>query len=698
MGESSCCKQLGDLSGAQILALSNTPILDALQGLDINVLPYADSESLFYDLLNPEVNGAIFYWNGEADLRDELSRLFNIQIANVFSIQPLPGNLFPPLEQRFLVGAGAEDIIDVLNEAIDGGLSVHSMNAPLQMKGGQSIGVNAINPAERAFMAAHPSPRICLDLDYPPYIYLLSDGKLGGYTGAIFSAMEEALGLEFQYSDTPAGTFEQALLEGRCEVSVESRQKRLIEPLVQGRVSYFNTYLVAVGLQGEIPYQRAETIRQLRLGTTAEFLARQFGVDPKTTYIASMNNLIKALQEGEIDAIVHSRERISVLMLASPHLPLSVVAQLEEPFQYVFIAPRDNKVLLDMLDRGLGDLPPDVYDEAYRHALDYAPISEDDYSFLVNIVILLCLLVLLALLGLFIQRRWAVKEKHFAMLQNEFFSNMSHELRTPLNAVFGMLQVLQKTPELPENAKSLVSLAVSSMEDLTKIINNILDYDKLRQGKLTLVESATNLMQEVEQSIEFYRAKAEKKGVRLTLNLPEKFPETVRIDIKRFHQILSNLLSNAIKFTDHGHVSVCIEIRKSQLWLSVDDSGHGMDKLQLSKVFDRFSQGLDPKISANRGSGLGLTIVHELVHLMKGEVIIASELGRGTTVEVILPLAIVAPEVSTSQAAAYSADKNLTGMKVLVAEDILTNQIVIKKMLSLLGVECECVENGQIAL
>ncbi len=223
-------------------------------------------------------------------------------------------------------------------------------------------------------------------------------------------------------------------------------------------------------------------------------------------------------------------------------------------------------------------------------------------------------------------------------LKSDFLATMSHELRTPLNSILGFGEVLVSSPGLTEKQQRWVSNIRSSGEQLLNLINDILDLAKIEAGKMQVRLVDFSSYDVCEGMITMFRPMAEKKNIELRGQLAPGIP-VLRQDVVKVQQILSNLLSNAIKFTpEGGRVLLKAELDGPNILLTVTDTGVGIAPEEKELVFEKFRQSGNPLTREHAGTGLGLSIVRELTKLLGGEVALLSELGRGSTFIVRLPL------------------------------------------------------------
>ncbi len=292
-----------------------------------------------------------------------------------------------------------------------------------------------------------------------------------------------------------------------------------------------------------------------------------------------------------------------------------------------------------------------------------------------------------------------VRAEEMSRAKSVFLANMSHEIRTPLNGVLGMAEVLDSLVTAPEQ-KQMIATIRRSGETLLTVLNSILDMSKIEAGKMELESVPLRVSEIVAQAEAVFSVQAEEKGLEFEV-LAHAGAERARLgDPHRIAQVLNNLLSNAIKFTESGGVELKVSSKPGKpVTFEVSDSGVGMTAAQVARVFESFEQADGSTTRRFGGTGLGLSIVRELVELMGGTVELRSAEGEGTRVKVVLPLeeAAEGPEMTAETEAAPDLSA-LVGRSLLVADDNLTNRMVLHEMLAQTGVRVTLVENGQDAV
>ncbi|WGK65227.1 ATP-binding protein [Croceiramulus getboli] len=292
-----------------------------------------------------------------------------------------------------------------------------------------------------------------------------------------------------------------------------------------------------------------------------------------------------------------------------------------------------------------------------------------------------------------------------AKAKSTFLSNMSHEIRTPLNVILGLSDIISNSDLSDETIlrKNLEGISFSA-ENLLTIVNDILDFSKIEAGKLSIQEMDFNLQKAIDNLANGFGIKAREKGLTLKSNVAEDIPEVVIGDQYRINQILVNLVGNAIKFTKEGSISVNVRKKKEDgdqihLEFEVSDTGIGIPRDQLERIFESFYQVEHPESAKIKGTGLGLAITKELIALQGGSLEANSTVGQGSAFCFTLPLKkSKLKAVDTNKTVSGRKDEELRGLRILVAEDNNMNQFYIKQLLNKLEIIVDIAENGKEAV
>ncbi|MFM1960728.1 MAG: hypothetical protein RL588_2245 [Pseudomonadota bacterium] len=266
--------------------------------------------------------------------------------------------------------------------------------------------------------------------------------------------------------------------------------------------------------------------------------------------------------------------------------------------------------------------------------------------------------------------------------KSEFLATTSHEIRTPLNGILGVTQVLLADPNITPEVRDRVSLMHGAGETMRALVSDILDAAKIENGSLTIEKGDTDLAGLLDDAVRLWTDKAEEKGLSLTVERGDA-PARIVEDGPRLRQIVFNLLSNAIKFTDEGSVrlsaSVEGEAAVERLVLRVSDTGIGIPADQVDSIFESFRQ-VDGGVTRRfGGTGLGLSISRDLAEAMGGTLGVESELGKGSTFTLTLPLV----------RAAASEGPCPAGEVFLIVEANPLTQSVLKSVVAPLGLAAE---------
>lgn len=292
-----------------------------------------------------------------------------------------------------------------------------------------------------------------------------------------------------------------------------------------------------------------------------------------------------------------------------------------------------------------------------------------------------------------------LEEVHAASrAKSDFLANMSHEIRTPLNGLFGSLQIIQQNKSDTAMVDKYIQVAMSSYHSVIGIVNDILDITKITEGKVSLYPEPARLQDLLGSVCSDYAATARNKGIQLDGHMSDTAKQGNRlIDTLRLGQILRNLISNALKFTDEGKVEIFVDVGKqaNQIIFTVKDSGVGIPTNKLDTIFEAFEQVDASRTTESRGTGLGLPIVKRLVELMSGEISVSSTLGEGTTFMVTVELPITQEKVKQDIAEQIT---DIKPARILLAEDVKTNQMVFEMMLRDDPYEIDMADDGEIAV
>lgn len=294
-----------------------------------------------------------------------------------------------------------------------------------------------------------------------------------------------------------------------------------------------------------------------------------------------------------------------------------------------------------------------------------------------------------------------LKAEEAVKSKQQFLSNMSHEIRTPMNAIIGFTKVILKTDLTAKQKEYLTAIKISG-DSLIVLINDILDLAKVDAGKMSFEKTPFKLRLSIKAMLHLFETKIQEKNLQLVINYDSEIPDVLEGDPVRLHQIILNLVSNAVKFTNTGTITVSVDLERQNdeivtIKFAIQDTGIGIEKNKIAAVFENFQQATSETSRLFGGTGLGLAIVKQLVEAQKGSIQVQSTINKGSTFSFLLDFkktnanAVLEPEI-------LEQNTDVKNTKILVAEDMELNQLLMKTLLDDFGFECEIASNGKIAI
>lgn len=288
--------------------------------------------------------------------------------------------------------------------------------------------------------------------------------------------------------------------------------------------------------------------------------------------------------------------------------------------------------------------------------------------------------------------------------KSQFLANMSHEIRTPIGAILGFLDLIKNSDDSEEEKLRYIEIVERNSNHLLRLIDDILDLSKVEAGKMSIENLDFHLGDFLAELASSTSYKATEKGLLFNFSLETAIPDRILGDALRLRQIIGNLLSNAIKFTTYGLVKLTVFFENDLLTFKVSDTGIGLTKVQAEKLFQPFAQADNSTTRKFGGTGLGLVLSRKLANILGGDVTLeGSVAGMGSTfvakIKPVLPDGVqmlAKSELTIESSKKVSGDFNhaLEGLKILLVEDAIDNQVLISTYLERMGAKISVRSNG----
>lgn len=574
---------------------------------------------------------------------------------------------------------------------------------------------------ELAFMEENPEIHLGVDPAFVPFEFIDVDKEYKGVASDYIKIIEEKTGLDFVV--TPDLTWVEAYdLARNKELDVLPAVSKTVE-----REQYFLFSTLYYQFKRVIVTRNTET----SIGGLEDLDGTTVAVQKNSShhsYLLSFPEINLSLYdtvEEALTAVANGSEVSFVGNLATTNFLINELAltnlkfiafKAEEESGLYFAVRNDWPELISIINKVLQTITQEQKMAIHNRWITID--TQTDYGPLIRIIAIISSIIL-AILGVSffwivrlrneIKKRIQIEQdlilaKRDAEEANEFKSSfmarMSHEIRTPLNAITGMSYLLKKS-DVTLTQRMYADRITQASNNMLSIINDILDFSKIEAGKVEIETTTFNLDLLIQNVVSITSYKIEEQGIGFTLSKDPQIPDWLVGDAKRIEQILLNLLNNAAKFTNQGEISLDIRLIAKEdgryhISFSVKDTGIGMNEEQINKLFHPFVQG-DSTINRRfGGSGLGLSIVKNLVELMGGTIQVFSTPNQGSTFIVSLTLAIDALKEEEMKKALNT--HQFAHMNTLVLEKSGTNMNLIDSYLNAFGMHCELTSSEMRAI
>ncbi len=574
---------------------------------------------------------------------------------------------------------------------------------------------------EIAFINEHPVIRLGVDPAFVPFEFIDKDGKYKGIAADLLQLIGEKTGLRFEVVQglTWPEAYDMALAgEVDALPAISRTDERELHFLFSEPYYYFKRVIVTRDTDTAI-----SGIEDLEGLTVA--VQRNSSHHSYLLYYPKINLSLYDSVEAAITAVANGTERAFVGNLATTNYLIRAngltnlrftAFEADRQLTLNFAVRKDWPLLVSIFNKALNTITEEEKIAINNKWIDLG--SETDYGPIIRVIAIFAVLAAVVMVVSFywiirlkneIKKRELIqidleKAKREAEDANEFKSSfmarMSHEIRTPLNAITGMAYLLKKT-NISLTQTMYVDRITQASNNMLSIINDILDYSKIEAGKVELEIASFSMDQVIQDVVNIVSYKIEEQGIGFRLSKDPLVPNWFFGDQKRIEQILLNILNNAAKFTASGEVSLDVRLvarekEKYHLSFSIKDTGIGMTEEQVKKLFVPFTQG---DSSINRrfgGSGLGLSIVKNLLDMMGGNIQLFSTPGEGSTFIIQLSLSID-KEKEELYAKTFSAT-HFKNVRTLVLERTGASMNLLESYLGAFGMHCELTSSQASAL
>ena len=645
-----------DLSGKRIAGVRDFAISDMLERdyPDIHLKTYASVTDCLKAVAIGDVDA---YIDSIGLVAFSLDNNFVPNLRVIGDVK-LPGLSNPPLHMGVI--KGNDILLSILNKGLASVTEQEKQRLSKKWLTLSEYEKRLIFTSEQArWIRQHPTIKVGLDPNYPPYSFVTKNGKYAGIIVDFLTLLGQKTGIEFtivpglQWQDMLNGIKNKSLDMGAPIVQTVERNEHMIfsppfiaAPLVIMTRSDNNDIRSAGDLYGK-------KIALVKGYSSSARVARENPGVVKQWVETPLEGL-QAVSTGHADAFIGV---VGVnIYLSQQHginnLQVSGTYDLNFDGQR-FAIRSDWSQLAVLIDKALDSITPAQRNEIHNRWIQIPDTRRIDYRLLWQVVVICFVIVVIMylyirrLLQEIRQRKRAEQNLIHGLQQldiarraadkasrdkSRFVSNVSHELKTPLNAIIGLSDILRLDAAIAEESHKQIELIFDAGQHLNRLIDDLLDLSRIEAGKMQLDIQAVDPCEAIDDAITLTRITATARGISINNRLQEHPPGRILADPTRLKQVLLNLLSNAIKYNvDSGSIELnCATNEKDMVQIEVRDSGIGIDPQQLEHLFDYFERG-GAEYTSIQGTGIGLALSKHLVEAMEGEIGVRSCRGEGST-------------------------------------------------------------------
>ncbi|HFT1963449.1 TPA: transporter substrate-binding domain-containing protein [Enterobacter ludwigii] len=676
-----------------------------------------ENYSNYQEALNSVVNGRNTLFIGDSLTTSTwLSQEFSLALTSVKYWRA------PQRKSFFLLLPSQKNLLEIVNNTVSAiDENVHGQIAQAMIdKSNLSFLIEPLNltPREKLWLNNHKKLRVIINPWFAPYTMVDNAQQIRGIVGDILNLVGLQTGIDFETVVVKSN--EEMIAEMKKEnwhIVQAATYDLSREKYLSFTHPFITTQFVAVfKKEGDKQYvlQPGYHVAISADNSLLATLKKQYsGIKWETVENSSI--ALNLVATGKVDAAISN---LLTARYLSEHyypdqlswMPLSG----EVPAVISFAVPRSESDLRQILDKALDNIPQKEIQQIISKWIRLPDIKIDTWELYNKPFYLVAALASLLIFSILL---WAVylsrevrfrkhsqlllkEERNRALRANEekreFLSYMSHEIRTPVSAIMGFLELLQLSPaKFSTEDKASIDQAAQASRSLLKLIGEILDLEKIESGLLEIIPQWKYPGELIQEKTALFNALAIQKGITLRYKSRLDPHEAMRFDPQLLGQVLANVIGNAVKFTNQGDVLVSVIKREKILIISVTDSGLGMSTDEQQRLFTAFSQGKAGK--HHSGSGLGLAISQALMKKMGGTIELESEVCRGTTVTLSLPIES-SFEITPTSDVESPLPVFKGALKVLIADDLSFSRLLLKRQLATLGVMADEASNGEVAL
>lgn len=699
-----------------------TIALQSLNGKKIGVLDSAVVDVLARFLLNNNIKASIITYQAYNDLFDAFdSHKVDILAAEGDgAYKRAHAEVLCPFgesEYYLCVNIKRPDLLQELNDA-QTMLSVYEPHYihSLQIKYySLSVSSSPLSEAERKWREEHTSINVGYMNNYMPYSDTDKSGKTTGLVQDIMPTIMQRLGInDITINYIPFDSYSEMLERMKnSEIDVVfptgGSQYYSEESGINQSSSVTSTPPILICRSNDVllDFNAQMHFAANEKNNMQYYYIRTNFPNAKISFFSSIEECLDAVLEGTVDCMTINGLRNE--MLRNRKYRRLTLMPLNVSDSRCFGVEIGNEGLLKLLNRGINAIGTDYAQNiAYKYTSKLYSYSFKD-AILDNMLMFVLFMLVFAGFIIYFVVRDAKRSKaaltaaeHANRAKTVFLNNMSHDIRTPMNAIVGFTTLAQGSLEDKEKLSEYLSKIAVSSQHMLSLINDVLDMSRIESGKVTLDETTVNLTDLINDIQTIIQANLTAKQHHFTVNIDIRH-EYVMADKMRLNQILLNILSNAIKFTpDGGQINMTVKEfpAEEDSWTAytfcISDNGIGMSQKFRSEIFEAFSREESSTVSGIEGTGLGMAITKKLIDMMGGKIEVNSCEGNGS--EFIVTISFKICDAPAKQEELTKHDVDFTGKRVLLAEDVETNQIIAVALLEQIGFQVEIASDGKQAV